>query len=174
MSLTFEDAIQLRQTSGKKWNFSCPFQVSGLTLKGVNSDTIRAYHLIKNKNANEVFITAYENNDTNTVRALLKVGINPDIPNHLGDNALLSAAYHNNFEMAKLLIDHGANVNFVSDEFTPLTVASMESSPEIVQLLLLNGADINVVSWGKTAYQYAATFKNYDVLHVLKAYEGKY
>ena len=68
------------------------------------------------------------------------------------------------FEVAKLLLEHGANPNAVCDwpNKTPLLIAAEQGNEEIVDLLLAHGADINQRGiWtpgqsGNTALHYAA------------------
>ena len=60
-------------------------------------------------------------------------------------NSLLhNASYFGKFEVAKLLIKHGAQID--SRDFegkTPLAVAASQAHLEVVKLLLENGADVN-------------------------------
>jgi ankyrin repeat protein len=53
-------------------------------------------------------------------------------------------AWHGNIEVAKLLIEHGANVN-VRDKngLTLLLLAWIYNHPEITELLIDNGAEID-------------------------------
>jgi ankyrin repeat protein len=115
------------------------------------------------------------NNDVENVCHLLNAGVDVnEVQNTREDNtaALHEAAGANHLEMAKLLLEHGADVNaktvagyesFVylanvrcgmshiwsserttRDFTTPLHWAVMDNHIEMVKLLLLHGADINL------------------------------
>lgn len=52
-----------------------------------------------------------------------------------------------NYDIIKLLIDNGADVNIGrGTAWNPLYAAARESSPEVVKLLLKNGADANILT----------------------------
>ncbi len=64
-----------------------------------------------------------------------------------GATALHIAARQNNFEIAKILIENGANVNASDNEsWTPLMRAALANAPEIVDLFLDNKADANYLN----------------------------
>lgn len=107
------------------------------------------------------------------VRFLLEEGADPDMYN---DNALpkgCTALYivacfptvgsHNgdtSVALARLLLDHGANVNMpeLAQRETALQKATKSGSAALVRLLLERGADANLQSrHGDTALHYAAT-----------------
>lgn len=59
-----------------------------------------------------------------------------------------------NYDLSKLLIENGANVN-IQSEYTPLNVAVTMKSYQIVKLLIDNGVDINRVDeYGFNALHY--------------------
>ncbi len=60
---------------------------------------------------------------------------------------LMVAAREGNFEIAKWLVENGANVNArARDGHTALMMAAYNRYPDIVKLLIQNGADVNAVS----------------------------
>ena len=79
-------------------------------------------------------------------------------------------------DIVKLLINHGAFVNTISDTATALNLAVSEGCGlEIVKILLQYGADPNISCKGKTSIQ-EITFKkvfNLDILHELLKYGAK-
>lgn len=79
-----------------------------------------------------------------------------------GYTPLHRAAYSNNVEIAKILLEHGANVNAKTEfEWTPLHSAVKWSNAECAALLLQHGTDVNAVSQGQqTALHIAATVSN--------------
>lgn len=79
-----------------------------------------------------------------------------------GYTPLHRACYNNNVEIAKLLIQYGADVNARTEfEWTPLHSAARWSNAECVALLLQYGADVNALSEGsQNPLHIAATVSN--------------
>ena len=90
------------------------------------------------------------------VRSLLHMGTDPNLVYHT-NTALTYAARDGFTDIARTLIDHGANVNWIDGEnVTPLILASFKGHIDLVQLLLDHGADITVRDqWDRTALDYA-------------------
>ncbi|NEQ51730.1 MAG: ankyrin repeat domain-containing protein [Leptolyngbya sp. SIO3F4] len=90
------------------------------------------------------------------VRSLLEQGTDPNLVYHT-NTALTYAARDGFTEIARLLIEHGAEVNWIDGEgVTPLILASFKDHIDLVQLLLAHGADIAVRDqWNRTALDYA-------------------
>lgn len=68
-----------------------------------------------------------------------------------GFTALGLASYLGHDDIAKMLIEHGADVNLASQNtqsVTPLHSATSAKHSEIIQMLLENGADINMAQHG--------------------------
>jgi hypothetical protein len=81
------------------------------------------------KNNLELVILLLENNSITTINNV----------NKFRKNALLQATINQNFEIVKLLIENGANVNICN----PLRHACIYNSFKIAKILLENGADID-------------------------------
>lgn len=85
------------------------------------------------------------------VALLLECGANP---NHASHNAqevapLHSAAAGRHLEIARMLLDRGADVHAVqAGDFTPLHSAAQNGQLELVELLLIHGADPQALSAG--------------------------
>jgi len=75
-----------------------------------------------------------------------------------GSSPLISASLFGKTEMAKLLIEAGADLNFQNnDGSTALHTASFFCRPEIVRMLLAKGADKKIKNkYGSTAYESVA------------------
>ena len=102
-----------------------------------------------------------------TVEFLLERGANPNLDAGFGVHyPLMSAADDRNLEIARLLIQHGADVNASNiDDITPLLIAAEEGYFEFVRLLLENGADPNVIS-GHSYYRDSPLIKAAEAGHV--------
>lgn len=94
--------------------------------------------------------------NVDTVSGLLEQGTDPNLVYNT-NTALTYAARDGFTEIARLLVDHGADVNWVDGEgVTPLILASFKNHRELVQLLLDQGADVTVRDqWNQTALDYA-------------------
>lgn len=79
-----------------------------------------------------------------------------------GYTPLHRASYTNNVDIAKILLQYGANVNAKTEfEWTPLHSAVKWSNAECAALLLQHGADVNALSQGQqTPLHIAATVSN--------------
>ncbi len=90
------------------------------------------------------------------VNQLLQQGTDPNLVYNT-NTALTYAARDGFTEIARVLIDHGADVNWIDGEgVTPLILASFKNHLELVQLLLSHGADTTVKDqWDRTALDYA-------------------
>ncbi|OCL15199.1 ankyrin, partial [Glonium stellatum] len=101
--------------------------------------------------AEKLFQIAIKARDVLTVEALLRMGLQLDKQAVQGRydslSPLLYACESNNIEMARCLIDAGADVNGVhltaNDQTVPLECAINDKNPELVSLLLKKGAQVN-------------------------------
>ncbi len=96
-----------------------------------------------------------------------------------GSSPLISACVFGKPEIAKVLIDAGANLNFQNnDGSTPLITAAFFCRPEIVKMLLDKGADKTVRNkYGATAYDsvvgpFADAKSSYDMMGTILAPAG--
>jgi ankyrin repeat protein len=100
------------------------------------------------------------------VKLLLDNGSHPDIPSsesgvgHDGETALLQVAFWGRLEIAKLLIERGANVNAkAADGAVPLHEAARMGHVDVARLLLEHGADVNAKdNKGETPMDWVSTF----------------
>jgi len=83
---------------------------------------------------------------------------------------LLSAAGSGCIDVARLLVDRGANVNAKdADGWTPLIKAAQAGHADTVQLLMDHGADMTAAdSNGRTAWMFAAMGGHTDIADIFK------
>uniref|UniRef100_A0AAR2KW93 Ankyrin 1, erythrocytic a n=1 Tax=Pygocentrus nattereri TaxID=42514 RepID=A0AAR2KW93_PYGNA len=89
---------------------------------------------------------AARNDDTRTAAVLLQNDPNPDVLSKVctGFTPLHIAAHYENLNVAQLLLNRGANVNFTpKNGITPLHIASRRGNVIMVRLLLDRGATID-------------------------------
>ncbi len=110
------------------------------------------------------------NHDKQSVRSLLKLHADVNVPQADGTTAMHWAARWDDFEMADLLIAAGANVK-APNRFgaTPLSLACTNGSAAMMERLLKAGEDPNAVisDAGDTALMLAARTGKPDALKVL-------
>ena len=84
--------------------------------------------------------TAISSGEAEVVKMLLEYKADPNKPDEYDNYPLIRAAEMNNFEMIKLLTEHGANVNIMSTNGSALMHAGERGNIDIVRFLLDNGA----------------------------------
>ena len=104
--------------------------------------------------------------------ALLGMGLPPNLRNDKGDTLLMLASYHGHADLARLLIEHGADREVANDRGqTPLAAAAYQGDRAMVQLLLERGADVNGSGHtGTTALMTAAMFNRTAIVDLLLAH----
>ena len=87
-----------------------------------------------------------------------------------GVTPLMVAAYNGNADLAKFLVDKGADVNAKTKRgSTPLMAAVQSGNKEMVKFLLEKGADANAKEQlGLNAYQLALVGKKHELTTLLK------
>lgn len=93
-----------------------------------------------------------------------------------GMTPLQHAAYRGNYELCKLMLDCGADVNshYHESGYTSLMFAGLAGKLNVVSLLLEHGASTTAVnSVGRTASQMAAFVGNHDVVSIINNFIPK-
>ncbi|MDR1747929.1 MAG: ankyrin repeat domain-containing protein [Spirochaetaceae bacterium] len=91
-----------------------------------------------------------------------------------GYSAVMDAVWKSRYEMVKILVDAGANLNFVSrDGQTALVLAVGAGNEPICELLSTHGADVNMKDrMGMSALDYAKLFKKENLVSLFTAAKG--
>jgi len=103
---------------------------------------------IKDFNQAPPLVKAVYHNDLAQVQQLLAQ--NPGLVNAQDSNEATPLVWAKTIEMAQLLIEKGADVNYKSSGqgMTPLLFAAMSGNKEMVEFLIAKGADVNAKSKG--------------------------
>jgi len=110
------------------------------------------------------------NDDRVAVRSLLAQKADVNAPQGDGMTALHWAAYKDDVEMAKVLVEAGANVKAVTRNgaITPLSFAARNGDPAMVDLFLKAGADANTAAAnGTTVLMDAALSGSAEAVNLL-------
>lgn len=109
---------------------------------------------------------------TDAARVLVEKGAQVNLASHnpMRVMPLHSAVAGGHLEIARMLLEHGANPNArQSDEFTPLHGAAQNGQAEMVQLLLDSGVDRSAANaQGKSALDYARESGNSQAIRLLE------
>lgn len=115
---------------------------------------------------------ASRNGDIDRVRALLDAGVDPNADPGMphGMSPLMLAAWQGHAEVARLLIERGADVHREDgDGFTAMTLAAKRRAWEIVEMLARAGVDPNHAdASGVSALRAAEQARQSKLLKVLR------
>ena len=110
---------------------------------------------------------AVEENQLSATKFLLENGAYPDITDKENDTPLMRAMYYNRPEIAKLLIEYGANVNTSYNDDFVLTWATFNNYTDIVRLLIEKGANIECYNPVGCTPLIIASYGNYEICEFL-------
>ncbi|MGE7903317.1 ankyrin repeat domain-containing protein [Peribacillus sp. NPDC094092] len=118
---------------------------------------------------NEQLIQAAEHKETDTIRRLIKEGVDINSRDSQGRTATMIATYNNDIETAKVLIKAGADVNILDDmKNNPFLYAGAEGYIEILKLTIEAGTDPTITNrYGGTALIPASEHGYVDVIKEL-------
>jgi ankyrin repeat protein len=93
-----------------------------------------------------------------------------DSKNESGYTPLILACYKRNNSVAKMLIEKGCDINYVSEMGSALMACSVNGNNEIALFLLNNNCNVNLTDGnGTTALMYAVQFGNIELVKALLA-----
>ena len=117
------------------------------------------------------FIECAQNGPTEAVRWFLEAGMNPNTLDDQGATALMRAAVNGHDEIARLLLDHGADANAAGhkENATALALAVSRGHYAVVETLLASGAHVDPREGGQNMTPLAvAAFKGHtDIVKAL-------
>lgn len=119
---------------------------------------------------NGKLVAAVESSNTERVKELLAEGATPDIelPDYTEASPLGVACEQGSIEIAALLLDHGADINYRDGGGgTPLIIACMSGNLNAVSFLLDKKADINIASVSGTALDVARKKDYFEIEKLL-------
>jgi ankyrin repeat protein len=116
----------------------------------------------------DVFEAARTGNDIVLLRLM---SLNADTANSVnaqGYSPLILATYYSQYKAMNLLIEHGANVNYLSIQGTALCGAAYKGDTAAVEILLRHDADPNIADHnGTTPLLYATLFSHNAIARLL-------
>jgi ankyrin repeat protein len=124
----------------------------------------------------DFFVEAVRKNRSATVRDLIQQGVDVNSRDAFGDNTGLHwAAIQGLAEMARMLIDNGADVDIRNSAGeTPLHWAAKEGQKELVVILIVHGANVNARSKGSwTPLRWAEAHGYKEIARILMAAGGR-
>lgn len=92
------------------------------------------------------------------------------VSNDRGYSAVMDAVWKNNYDLTKVLVERGANLNFISRDGQSVLVLAVGAGKEnICKLLADSGADPDIKDeMGMSAYEYAKLFGRTDIVSALE------
>jgi hypothetical protein len=110
----------------------------------------------------ETFTAIWKHHDVNKVKSLLDRGVNPNAKDASGSTLIHYAVTNNQVEIAKLLIDRGADIHahYAKDGHTVLHLAVLHKDGEMTKLLINSKADPNARDNFKFTPLHVAVLRN--------------
>jgi len=146
--------------------FFCGFAVSFSAFSQIENEfnLVNNNSEIKDLAGVSSLMSAAAENDVEGVKFFTKAGSKTINKKNIGGGtALLIASRNGNLQIAKMLIETGADVNLSDNEgFTPLMRAAIAKSPELTMLLINNRANIFLTNINNESAMVHATASDCD------------
>ena len=108
-----------------------------------------------------------ERNQPEALEKALNDGADVNITDQGGNSALSVAILYGHTDVVRVLVEAGAELNAVTNGYTPLLLATRYKSSGIVRILLGAGADPEAVCEGKTALMMASINGDVEAVQML-------
>jgi hypothetical protein len=118
----------------------------------------------------ESMAKAVERDQVDVAELYLRAGFEPDAVNELGTPVLVLAVRSGAYKIARLLVQHGADIGKQSSDRgnTALMESAVAGNAELTRLLLERGADVDTQNLGgQTALTLAVADGKLEVAHLL-------
>jgi len=121
---------------------------------------------------NMELIKAVKNGNIEQVNVLITNGVNINAQDDRGWTSLHRALCHDYFDIAKILIESGADLDIKDNDpgegWAPLHWASLKNCVEILEILLNRGANINIQNYeGDTPLHFASYHRHAEIVKSL-------
>jgi ankyrin repeat protein len=117
--------------------------------------------------ATEEFSERVAEGDASSVKLFLEAGMDPNMKNSSGQPALIVAAIEGHTEIAKVLLENGADPNAAS-ALSALMFTAFRGYPKVVRLILEHDADVNALdNTGISILMIAVHKANVDMVSAL-------
>lgn len=172
------DLVKLLLNYGANINYICPngfnllmfaidcnyYNLAQLLLDhGIN------VNFVNNSNDTALILALSKRANKNFVENLVKKSKNLNVVNSNNETALSIAVENSDFNIVKLLLDHGADVNVGTFIDMPVIFYAISFQNDlIVQLLLSKNLDLNIKYDNKNILEYAKDFKNKKIINMIK------
>ena len=118
-----------------------------------------------------LFHAVRNGNPRNLVKYLCANGANANVVDTAGETPLLFACREGDARSASILLEHGANMNYVTTDGqlnSPILLSVLINAPELMRLLLAHGADLlHENSTGENAFFLACRLNRTTLVHIL-------
>ena len=120
------------------------------------------------------FLNAVWDGDVQTVSTMLAEGENPNKRDSYGNNPMTLAGYAGQTEVARILLNHGADIQSSDGSMTPLHCAAYYNRLDTARFLLSQSADITATNrYGETPRTIAERKDFSEIAELLKEHEEK-
>ena len=156
--------------------FACKFKRCAMAEKIINRNADLSLGQCDGYICNDALYVAVESKDLCIVQLLLKKDANPNQSQTESGLTVLSVCCRDggNYDIAKLLIENGAEVNGLGDMGAdyivyPLLEAVQSNNIALVQLLIENNCTVDIVdNEGRTPFSIAAEINNPQMMELLQ------
>ena len=141
-----------------------------------NLDSVQADAPVMDQETYEMIQQLFQlvrSDDAPRLKGLFERGFDaPNIRDGKGNSLLMLASYNGQFEMTRVLLEHGGDPQLANDMGQiPLAGAAFKGDTEMARLLIEHGADVNAqMPDGKTPLMFAAMFNRLEIIDLLLAH----